>query len=628
VNLFSGFYVMQFSQNQILKPIKRLIKATHFWQDNVLIFQELRHFPLTIALALIFPIIAAGFEGFGVSFLLGFLQNLLNEGGKGFETGLEWLDIWILGVNQSDFSRLCRVAALILLSAWLRAFFTYLTLLYMKASEEKLINRLYKQVYEQIQALSLSFYSKAQIGSVLNTMTSEVAQMRQSIGALSILVIRGSVVIMYAVLALWISWPLTLMAIMLLTLAAVGLSNLTRRVRSASFPITQARKQYINLVKELLSGIRTVKAYATEDYERQRIYNASDQVMQAGMVMARKLAIVKPLSEALATSILISLIIVAVGLFVENGLIQVASLLTFLFLLFRMVPILQQLNSSFATLASFQGALQSLQELLRRDDKPYLPNGYRPFHGIQSAMEFVAVDFGYEAGRTVLHNISLSLEQGKTTALVGGSGAGKSTLADLIMRFYDPTRGNILAGGINLKEFDLHSLRSKIAIVSQDTFIFNTSVKDNICYGSQQAPQAEVMRAAKLAHALDFIEELPQGFETILGDRGTRLSGGQRQRIAIARALLKDPEILILDEATSALDSVSERLIQDALEDLSVGRTVIAIAHRLSTISKADRVIVLEQGQIVEQGDYQELLNRRGKLWSYHQMQFEASQSS
>jgi subfamily B ATP-binding cassette protein MsbA len=619
---------MQLSQTRIPKPIKQVIKATHFWKDNALILRELRQFPMTVALALIFPLIAAIFEGFGVSFLLGFLQNLLNQAGEGFRTGLEWFDVWILGVNQSDFNRLCRVAGLILISTWLRSFFTYLTLLYLKASEEKLINRLYKQVYEQIQALSLSFYSKAQIGAVINTMTAEVAQMRQSINALSTLVIRGSVVIVYAVLALWISWPLTLLAVMLLSLAAIGLSNLTRRVREASFPITQARKQYISLVKELLSGIRTVKAYATEDFERQRIYSASDFVMQAGMVMARKLALVKPLSEAIATSILIGLIVLAVGLFVENGLIQVASLLTFLFLLFRMVPILQQLNGSFATLASFQGALQSIQELLRRDNKPYLPNGYRPFSSFQSAIEFVAVDFGYEPGQIVLHNISLTLEKGKTTALVGGSGAGKSTLADLIIRFYDPIHGHILVDGIDLREFDVHSLRSHIGIVSQDTFIFNASVYDNICYGTENASPDELLRAAKLAHALDFIEELPEGFDTILGDRGMRLSGGQRQRIAIARALLKNPEILILDEATSALDSVSEKLIQEALEELSVGRTVIAIAHRLSTIAKADKVVVLEQGCIIEQGKYQELLNRRGKLWAYHQMQFETTKVS
>jgi subfamily B ATP-binding cassette protein MsbA len=245
---------------------------------------------------------------------------------------------------------------------------------------------------------------------------------------------------------------------------------------------------------------------------------------------------------------------------------------------------------------------------------------------LKQAIEFVSVDFGYDPAELVLHNISLTIERGKMTALVGSSGAGKSTLADLIPRFYDPTQGKILIDGVDLREFEINSLRRKLAVVSQDTFIFNTSIRNNIAYALEEVDEVAIREAAQLANALEFIEEMPEGFETQLGDRGVRLSGGQRQRIAIARALLRDPDILILDEATSALDSVSERLIQESLEKLSVGRTVIAIAHRLSTIVRADKVVVLEQGRIVEQGGYQELLEQQGKLWHYHQMQHELSQ--
>lgn len=213
------------------------------------------------------------------------------------------------------------------------------------------------------------------------------------------------------------------------------------------------------------------------------------------------------------------------------------------------------------------------------------------------------------------------------TALVGASGAGKTTLADLIPRFYNATDGYLYIDEVDVRQFEINSLRRKIAVVSQDTFIFNTNVWQNISYGTPEATNDEIKQAAKLANALDFILEMPEGFDTQLGDRGVRLSGGQRQRIAIARALLRNPEILILDEATSALDSLSERLIQDSLEKLSVGKTVIAIAHRLSTISKADKVVVLEQGRIVEQGNYKELLDLKGKLWKYHQMQYEVRQS-
>jgi subfamily B ATP-binding cassette protein MsbA len=227
----------------------------------------------------------------------------------------------------------------------------------------------------------------------------------------------------------------------------------------------------------------------------------------------------------------------------------------------------------------------------------------------------------------VLHDITLTIEKGKMTALVGASGAGKTTVADLIPRFYDPTEGYIYVNEIDVRQFEINSLRRKIAVVSQDTFIFNTSVWNNIAYGTPEATEAKIREAARLANAEEFILEMPEGFDTQLGDRGVRLSGGQRQRLAIARALLRNPEILILDEATSALDSVSERLIQDSLEKLAVGRTVIAIAHRLSTIAKADKVVVLEQGRIVEQGQYQELLEQKGKLWQYHKMQYQMTAS-
>jgi len=282
---------------------------------------------------------------------------------------------------------------------------------------------------------------------------------------------------------------------------------------------------------------------------------------------------------------------------------------------------MQEMVGSFANMSSLQGSLDMIQQLLRTDNKPYLQNGYRAFGGLQRAIELRTVDFGYDAQSIVLKDVTLTIEKGKTIALVGSSGAGKSTLADLIPRFYDVTQGNILLDGVDLREFDINSVRRRMAIVSQETFIFNASIRENVAYGSEGATQVEVEAAVQMANADEFIRDLPDGYDTVLGDRGVRLSGGQRQRIAIARALLRNPEILILDEATSALDSVSERLIQASLEKLSVGRTVIAIAHRLSTIANADKVVVMDQGRIIEQGTYQELLAQRGKLWNYHQMQ-------
>jgi ATP-binding cassette, subfamily B, bacterial MsbA len=606
--------------------LRNLIKATGFWKENYLILREISYFPWVAFLAVASPIIAAIFEGFGISFLLGFLQNLVN-GSEAFRTGIEWIDIYILNINGSELERLYRVSGLILLSTWLRAYFNYLTFVYMEMAKVRLTDRLYKQSFEQLQALSLSFFGNVRSGDIINTLTAEVAQLQQVINSLSFILAKGSVLVTYAGIALFISWQLCLIAILLFGLTAVGLTSLNRQVREASFPVSEARSRFTSLVTEFVNAIRTVQAFATQDFERRRYYAASSTVVKTTVVAARRLGVVRPLAEGIATTILIGMIIVGMSVFVANGSLQVAALLTFMFILFRLVPALQEINGCIAQISSYQGSIHSIQQLLDTTGKPYLKNGTRPFQTLTQGIEFAAVDFGYDPATPVLHNISLTIEKGQTVALVGTSGAGKSTIADLICRFYDPTQGKILLNGIDLREFDIQSVRRQMAIVSQDTFIFNASVKANIAYGSDNASEPAILQAAELANALGFIQDLPQGLETVLGDRGVRLSGGQRQRIAIARALLRNPELLILDEATSALDSVTEKLIQESLERLSSGKTVVAIAHRLSTIVNADKIIVLEKGRIVEQGSYQELLKQRGALWNYHKMQHGLNES-
>jgi subfamily B ATP-binding cassette protein MsbA len=304
---------------------------------------------------------------------------------------------------------------------------------------------------------------------------------------------------------------------------------------------------------------------------------------------------------------------------------SVAVLLTFFFALFRLLPLVQVLNGHRSQWAISRNALDVVAQLLDKRDKPYIVDGHRPLQAFRESIVFEDVGFAYEPGQPVLHDISLTIRQGQTTALVGGSGAGKSTLADLLARLQDPTEGRILLDGVDLREFTLESLRRHLVIVSQSTFLFHDTVRANIAYGLDDVPMDRIRWAAEKANALEFIDAMPDGFETVLGDRGERLSGGQRQRISIARALLRDPEILVLDEATSALDSVSERLVQESLEYLMEGRTVLVIAHRLSTVESADHLVVLEGGRIVEEGSYDDLLARKGHLWEYHRLQFETT---
>ncbi|MEA5513214.1 heterocyst formation ABC transporter subunit HepA [Nodularia sp. UHCC 0506] len=602
-------------------------KNTKFWQSNYLILREFKNFRKVAILALVFSFLAATFEGFSIGFLLSFLQNLTTPDAEPIQIGISWFDTWILATNASAINRLYRISLLILLSTWIRAGFNYLAQVYTEISQLFLADRLRKKIFEQLQGLPLSYFAKTRSGELINTITTEIERMRQWFSGAAFLMTRGITVFVYFVSMCLLSWQLTIISFLLFALVGVGLSTLNARARETSFSTSIANGNFTSIAIELINAIRTVQAFSTQEFERQRFYKASDQLVSTSTKVVLTWALVRPLAEAVASTILIGMIIFAFTVFVVNGSLQVASLLTFFFVLFRVVPIVQDINGTRAHLSTLQGAADNIKELIRSDNKTYLQNGYVKFNGLQHSIDIVSVDFGYDANTLVLNNITLSIEKGKTTALVGGTGAGKSTLIDLIPRFYDPTEGDVLIDGMNIRKFDINSLRQKIAVVSQDTFIFNTSVGNNISYGTEGATEAEIRRVAGLANALEFIDEMPEGLHTQLGDRGVRLSGGQRQRIAIARALLRDPEILILDEATSALDSMTERLIQESIEKLSVGRTVIAIAHRLSTIAQADKVVVLEQGRIVEQGNYQELLGLKGKLWEYHKTQYEMGQT-
>lgn len=602
-------------------PIIKLLKATSFWDNNYLIIQEFKHFRRIAVLAIVTSLLAAIFEGFTIGLISAFLTSLTNPNKLALHTGIGWFDAWFLGVNASASSRLYRMSALIFLIVWLRSGFVYLGNVYTGLCQLYLVDALRIRVFEQFQKLSLSYFAKKRSGELLNSIHGEVSQIRVACEVASTLIIRGFTLLVYMLSMLWLSWQLTVISMLLFSLLAAGLSTASKQVREASFETVKAVHNFTSVSMEFIGGIRTVQAFAAQDFERKRFYKVIAEWLKASTKSVAASALVQPVTEGVSSTILLIMLIVAVTVFVANDSLEIGALLTFLFVLLRTAPVVSQVNWAWSRLNSFQGSLSNVKELLRTDNKTYLQNGKVRFPGLQQAIEFVSVDFGYNPNQLVLHNITLTIKRGQTTALVGASGAGKSTLADLIPRFYDPIQGQVLIDGVDLRKFDINSLRRKMALVSQETFIFNTSVRNNIGYGLEEVDEAAIWEAARLANALEFIQELPEGLDTQLGDRGVRLSGGQRQRIAIARALLRNPEILILDEATSALDSVSERLIQESLEKLSVGRTVIAIAHRLSTIARADKVVVLEQGRIVEQGGYQDLLERRGKLWIYHQMQ-------
>ncbi len=601
--------------------VRALIKTTSYWQENRLILRELKHIRQIVVLAIGFTLVAAFFEGIIVGFIAAFLQGLTNPEEPPLQTGLVWFDSSVLATEATAVERLYRLSGLLLLGVWLKSGFDYLGSIYSKQASLSLVDRLRRKIFDQLESLSLSFYSTANPGALISTVRGEVNQVQQAFNVLSSFIVHGSKLLAYLISMLLLSWQLFLTSVLVFGLMSVGLTSLTARVKEASFEVPKANKAFTTSALSFINGIRTVHASGTQEFERSRYYVATRKVYKSQIVLIKLAALVQPIVEGLGATLLVGMVVVSYGLLISTGRLKAAELLTFLFVLIRTTPLVSSLNGIRVGFISSQGSLGAVTDLLRRDDKPYFDDGKKLFAGLQCSIDFESVDFSYNPGDPVLHDITLSIRHGETTALVGSSGAGKTTLADLLPRFYDPSRGRILVDGVDLREFKINSLRRKMAIVSQDTFIFNATARENIIYGAEVASDEDVYEAARMANALGFIEDLPLGFETVLGDRGVRLSGGQRQRIAIARALLRNPEILILDEATSALDSVTENLIQESLEKLSKGRTVIAIAHRLSTISNSDKIVVMDEGKIVEQGSYKDLICARGKLWKYHQMQ-------
>lgn len=590
-------------------------------QDASTLFPSFRKYWFPISLAVGFSVGSAVFEGFSIGMLIPFLQALTEEG-QSFQTGVAWIDTHLLGANASVVGRMYRICGLILVSTLFSATLRYFSSVYVTISRARIIQDLRQRIVSRLTEVAMTYYATTRSGEIMNSVTNEVSRSAAALTALFGFITQGTVMAVYAGLMIWISWELAAIAFTAFLILSVALNTLLSRIRSSGEEITRTNARFADRISEFLDGVRTVISYNMQDAERKSMDEAAEESADALIRTAKQSRLIQPLSQGVISTVLILLVVFAVQYLVLPGALSMAFLLTFLFALFRMMPNVHAINHQRGLWAENRAALTNVADLIRRGDKPFLPDGSLPTPPLENHIVFDDVSFSYEPDKTVLSNISLEIEKGKMTAFVGASGAGKSTLVDLIPRFYDPTEGRVLYDGTDLRQFKIHSLRSRISIVSQSTHIFNDTVWSNIAYGTADASPERIRHAAEQANALEFIDEMNDGFDTVLGEGGLRVSGGQRQRIAIARALLQDPEILILDEATSDLDSISEKLVQESLEKLMEGRTVIAIAHRLSTIQNADLVVVLEEGELVESGTYAELIERRSKLWEFHKMQY------
>jgi subfamily B ATP-binding cassette protein MsbA len=490
--------------------------------------------------------------------------------------------------------------------------------------QEYVTRDLRNAVYAHIRALPLDFFTRTKAGQILSRVLNDTAQTKLLITALITQSLQNSAkVIAYIVFSFFISWRLTIVALFVAPLLMLVLQPLLQSLRRGYRKLSNEYGELTSVVQETVGGIRLVKAFRAEDYEERRFREASDRVV-AGMVRVTQIAFLsQPITEVAASLIVLAVLWFGAREVLIGHTLTGAQLITFLVYVSGLLQPIKQLSQVRSTAQSAFASADRLFELFDEPTEPQRDRGRLTTASFARAIEFRDVSFAYEPGEPVLSDVSFTARKGEIVALVGPSGAGKSTLVDLIPRFHEPTSGTILVDGVPASDIALPALRALTGIVSQDTVLFNDTVRSNIAYGADgRYSDAQIEAAARAANAHGFISELPQGYDTPLGERGTRLSGGQRQRLAIARALLVDPPVLILDEATSALDTESERLVQEAIDRLLSGRTVFVIAHRLSTVEHASLILVLERGRVVERGTHADLLALRGTYARLYNMQF------
>jgi ATP-binding cassette, subfamily B, bacterial MsbA len=523
----------------------------------------------------------------------------------------------------SESYRLPLMAGAIILTIILKNAATYASSLASSTLTRMLTSDMREAGVKLLLEVDIDYYSKMKVGDLINRLGGEINRAASAIGNAVKLVILGMTILVFVGFLLSISWQLTIAATFLLSLVMLINQYAIGRSKKFGHQLSEMSKAYSVTTLETLSGIRLVKATGNEDKEYQRIKKLIRDREKAEYQSQANSEIIAPVSEVMGITALLLIVFLSRTFFASQITSLSAVIFTYLLVLLRLLPLISQLNTVRSAFANTAGSVDMVTEFLRLDNKPLMNRGKLDYTKLEEGVHFHNITFSYpNQDKLVLKDVDLYLPRGTTLALVGSSGAGKSTLAELLPRFYDPISGSITIDKTDLRDFNLTSLRKSMGIVSQDTFLFNDSVRNNIAYGKPEATEDEVIAAAQKANAYEFISKLPEGFETMIGDRGVMLSGGQRQRLAIARALVQNPEILILDEATSALDTVSERLVQTAIDDLSRDRTTLVIAHRLSTVQKAHQIAVLDQGRVVEVGTHQELLSKNGYYSRLYSMQF------
>jgi ATP-binding cassette, subfamily B, bacterial MsbA len=537
-----------------------------------------------------------------------------------------WFEGFFLTGNPiRSLNRICLTLLIVFL---LKNVFDYLQSVLTVWVEQAVVRDLRNEVYSHLHQLSLSFFHSRRTGALLSRLTNDIALVRGALAAgFSNLIKSGLLLAVCLFWIFWTSWRLALVSVIVIPPSLFLIVWLGKKLRKRS-TITQERMADLNsILQETLTGIRVVKAFAMEEFEKRKFARAAQDYFRSFVRQRRLGAMASPLTEFLGVVAATLVLWYGGHEILLNRALEPQQFFIFLFAMLQLMSPLKSLSNVNATIQEGLAAAVRIFRLL--DTQPTVAN--RPdawtVASIREGFKFESVSFRYGSGGDVLHDISFTARAGEMVALVGPSGAGKSTLVDLVARFHDPTEGRILLDGEDLRDYDVASLRRLMGVVTQEPILFNDTLWNNIAYGVPDAPEEAVHLAARSANAERFILQMPEGYQTRIGDRGVLLSGGERQRVAIARAIFKNPPLLLLDEATSSLDSESELLVQEALDALFAGRTVFVIAHRLSTIQRADRIFVLDGGRIVQTGTHAELVQVPGLYQKLHRLQFRLAEA-
>ena len=593
---------------------KRLLPylRPHFWR---------------MAITIVANLVAALLDGFAIALLIPFLNILFHQPSTAMKSGWisKLLDATVGSriVPGDEMHSLRNVIILVLIAVILKNLLVWIAGQFGATLQEYVTRDLRNAVYRHLAHLPLGYFTQMKAGQILSRVINDTFETRLILTQIVTQSLQSaSLVLVYIAILFSISWQLSLIALVILPLLGFSLQPMLRKLRRGNLRRGNVHGEMTSVLQETISGIRLVKASRTESYEEGRFAEGSNKYASSSLKLTRLALVAPPVTEIIGTVIAVLILWIGAWQVLRSGTMTGATLLAFLTLVLRLLQPLKQLSQMRTTAQSSLASAERLFEILDSPAEFQRDRGTRETATFDRHLEFENVTFSY-GDAPVLSHIDLSASKGEVVALVGPSGSGKSTLVDLIPRFYEPTSGRILLDGIDIRDIKLPVLRSLTGIVSQETVLFHDTVRSNIAYGAtNRYTQEQIEAAARAANAHEFIMELPRGYDTLLGERGTRLSGGQRQRLAIARALLTDPPILILDEATSALDTESERLVQEAVDRLLQGRTVFVIAHRLSTITHADQILVLDRGEIVERGTHAELLARRGAYHRLYSLQF------